>query len=231
MQKTVVIHQPDFASYLGFFHRFLQADLYIVLDHVQFVYGSRAWTHRDKIKTPTGDKWLTISIKKAPRDTAINEIELSRDTNWREKNIQLLDANYRSAPFYSEIQPALEQLYAMHCKSLLEFNMKSIEMIMDLLDVRIPWVLSSSLDPCGHKNNLLVDLLEKVDATHYLSGIGAKNYFDETPFRESGIEVVWQDFTHPTYPQLFGDFIPCLSSLDVLFNYGIQQSRQLLRGI
>jgi len=35
-KKTVVIHQPDFMPYLGFFHRLLQCDLYIALDHVQF---------------------------------------------------------------------------------------------------------------------------------------------------------------------------------------------------
>lgn len=57
MKNTVVIHQPDFLSYLGFFHRLLNADLYVVLDDVQFVSGtSRGWSNRDKIKTQNGEK-------------------------------------------------------------------------------------------------------------------------------------------------------------------------------
>lgn len=229
--KTVVIHQPDFCSYLGFFHRLLHADLYIALDHVQFVNGtSRAWTHRDKIKTPTGDKWLTLSVKKSPRDTPINEIELSADANWRNNNLRLLESNYARAPYYDEIMPKLVQLYSMSFENLVELNMSSIELLMDLLDVRIPWVLSSSLKPMGSKNELLVDVLQKVNATRYLSGVGAKAYFEPFPFEEAEIEVVWQEFNHPVYSQLHGKFIPYLSSIDLLFNCGIEKSREILRG-
>ena len=123
MTKTVVIHQPDFAPYLGFFDRFLQADLYIVLDHVQFVTGtSRSWTHRDKIKTPAGEKWLTLSTRKAPRDTPINQIELSDSIDWAKDNLNLLDANYRRAPFFDEIMPQLRSLYATPPLSLIHIS-------------------------------------------------------------------------------------------------------------
>ena len=47
-KKTTVIHQPDFFPYLGFFHRLVKADLFIIFDHVQFV--RRGWHNRDKIK-------------------------------------------------------------------------------------------------------------------------------------------------------------------------------------
>ncbi len=229
-KKVVVIHQPDFAPYLGFFHRFLHADFYIALDHVQYVNGSsRAWTHRDKIKTAQGEKWLTVSVKKAPRDTAINQIELSTDTDWRQDNLRLLEQNYRKAPCYNELMPEIERLYARPFHMLRDFNMASIEMLMDMLDVRIPWVWSSNLDPVGTKNELLVDLLQKVSATHYLSGVGARDYFQPEPFVKKGIEVIWQNFTQPVYTQQFGEFLPYLSVLDVLFNHGITASREILR--
>ena len=229
-KKTVVIHQPDFVPYLGFFHRFLQADFFIALDHVQFVNGSsRAWTHRDKIKTEQGEKWLTVSVNKAPRDTAINQIELSTETDWRQDNLRLLEQNYRKAPFYAALMPQIEHLYAAHHHTLRDFNMASIEMLMNMLDVHLPWVYSSSLNPEGAKNELLVDLLKKVSATQYLSGVGAKDYYEAKPFAEAGIEVVWQDFSHPVYSQQFGDFLPDLSALDLLFNHGIDDSRNILR--
>lgn len=230
-RKVVVIHQPDFAPYLGFFHRFMKADLYIALDHVQFVNGSsRAWTHRDKIKTAQGEKWLTVSVRKAPRDTAINQIELCADTGWRQDNLRLLEQNYRKTPCYNELMPEIERLYAQPFSMLRDFNMASIEMLMDMLDVRIPWVWSSSLDPVGTKNELLADLLQKVSATHYLSGVGARDYFDPIPFREANTEVLWQDFIHPVYPQLYGEFTPYLSSMDLLFNCGVEKSREILKG-
>jgi len=229
MNKTVVIHQPDFLPYLGFFHRFLHADLYIALDHVQFVKGSRAYTNRDKIKTSKGESWLTIDTKKAPRNTPINKINLSSDHNWRDKSLHILDVNYRDAPFYKEVLPEVEDLFSLSCDRLSEFNLRSIEILMNLLDTRIPWILSSSMQPEGKKNELLINLLKKINATHYLSGIGAKAYLDEELFHNVGIKVIWQGFTHPVYPQLFGEFIPNLTSLDILFNCGIKKSRLLLK--
>lgn len=228
-ENVVVIHQPDFAPYLGFFHRFLHADMYIALDHVQFVNSSRGWTHRDRIKTAQGDKWMTISVKKAPRDTAINKIELSTDTDWRQDNLSLLEQNYRKAPFYKELIPEVERLYGQPFELLRDFNMASIEMLMDILDVRVPWILSSSLDPSGTKNELLVNLLKKVSATHYISGMGARDYFEPEPFSQADIKVIWQDFQHPVYAQQFGDFSPYLSTFDLLFNHGVIASREILR--
>lgn len=229
MTKTVVIHQPDFLPHLGFFQRLLHADLYIALDHAQFVNGtSRSWTHRDKIKTPRGAQWLTVSVRKAPRETPINAIALS-NTDWRIQNLNLLRENYHQASFFDEIYPELQNLYAAPCTWLVEFTMASIEMLSRLLGISVPTVLSSSLRPAWHKNELLVELLRKVGATHYLSGLGARDYFDPAPFSAAGIEVIWQDFKHPVYPQLHGDFEPYLSSIDLLFNCGAAESLKLLR--
>lgn len=230
MSKTVVIHQPDFVPYLGFFHRFLAADLYIALDHVQFVNGtSRSWTHRDKIKTPQGERWLTLSTKKAGRDTPINQIELSDTVDWIGANLNQLEQNYRKAPYYGEVMPRVSALYERPSRTLSDFNLRSIEILMDMLDVRVPFVLSSTLDPHGQKNEMLIDLLQKVGATRYLSGTGARDYMALDLFRAAGIEVLWQEFIHPVYPQQFGEFVPYLSTLDALFNCGVQGARELLR--
>lgn len=228
MKKTVVIHQPDFIPYMGFFHRLLQADLFVILDNVQFVHSNRGWTHRDKIKTPQGWQWITISVKKTRRDTSINDIELSQDTDWKVKNLNLIQQNYRHTLYFAEIYPYLERLYAYECTRLLDFNLQSIALLMDLLGIEVPILLASTLGAEGKKSELIVDILRKASATHYLSGVGAKAYFPE-PFRATGIDVIWQDFSHPHYRQLHGEFIPNLSSIDLLFNCGIERSREILR--
>lgn len=227
--KRVVIHQPDFLSHLGFFHRFLEADLYVALDHVQFVNGtSRSWTHRDRIKTRNGAQWLSLSVRKAPRETPINQIELM-EGDWRKTNLALIRENYRQAAFFDEIFPEVEGLYATPFRKMVEMNTASIHMLCRLFDIEIPLVFSSSLDPQGRKNELLVDILGKVSATHYLSGVGARDYFEPEPFHAGGIQVRWQEFHHPVYPQLHGPFEPYLSSIDLLFNCGREGARRILR--
>jgi len=226
-KKTVVIHQPDFVPYLGFFHRFLHADLYIVLDHVQF--APRNWTHRDKIKTPKGEDWLTVSVKKAPRDTAINQAELATQTDWAADHLNLITQNYKHAPFFDEIMPHVHRLYAHLPPLLSEFTMRSIHMLLALLDINIPILYSGNMNPRGSRNALLIDLLKKNGATHYLCGSGSRDYLQMADFEAAGITVVWQAFNHPVYPQLYGEFIPFLSTLDALFNCGIKGTQKLLK--
>jgi hypothetical protein len=39
-------------------------------------------------------------------------------------------------------------------------------------------------------------------------------------FAQCGIEVHFQEYRHPVYPQLHGDFEPYMSVIDLLFNVG-----------
>ena len=230
MSRTAVIHQPDFLPHLGFFDRLLHADVLVLLDNAQYVDStSRSWTHRDKIKTPRGAQWISLSVKSAPRDTPICQIELAQEVDWRANNINLLRENYRKAPYFAEIFPEIEQLYAWPSTRLSDFNRASIELLLRLLDIRIEILTATHLAPCGKNNELLVDILKKIGADRYLSGPGARAYFRPEPFSEAGIEVLWQDFRHPVYFQLHGDFVPYLSSIDLLLNCGIDQSRKILR--
>jgi WbqC-like protein family len=230
MSRTAVIHQPDFLPHLGFFDRLLHADVLVLLDNAQYVDStSRSWTHRDKIKTPGGARWISLSVKSAPRDTAICDIELSQEVDWRTSHVNLLRENYRKSPYFAEIFPELEQLYGCRCTKLSDFNRASIELLLRLFDINIEMVAASSLSPQGKNNQLLVDILKKIGADRYLSGPGARAYFRPEPFAAAEIEVLWQDFRHPVYSQLHGDFIPYLSSIDLLLNCGIEQSRKILR--
>jgi len=228
MKKTVVIHQPDFIPYIGFFHRLLDCDLFVILDDVQFL--RRGWHHRDKIKTPQGEKWLTLGLIKSPQETKINEI-LLKDDGWKEKHLDFIKNNYKKSKFFHEVYPYIEKLYVNKIDKMIDFNMLSIKMLLELFEIEVEIVYSSKYEVTSKANNLLVDILEQVSASHYLSGTGAKNYFEKEPFEDKKIEVIWQDFKHPVYPQLHGEFVPYLSSIDMLFNCGIENSREILRNL
>lgn len=227
--EIVVVHQPDFMPYLGFFDRLNKADIYVIFDNVQYVRSSRGWTSRDKIKTRNGERWITVYTKKAPRDTAINQIEISYDSDWREEHLNLIRENYKNCPFYGEIMPYILRLYDFQCNYLMDFNLESIKMLMELFDIQIQLVKASELHPTGKNNTLIIDIMKKLGCRRYLSGVGARDYYVSEPYEQAGIEVMWQEFEHPVYPQQHGDFIPYLSSIDLLFNCGIQRSREILR--
>ena len=66
----------------------------------------------------------------------------------------------------------------------------------------------------------LVEICSKLDATCYISGISGKDYLNEELFSNSGIKLIYENFIHPTYRQLHGNFIDNLSIIDLLMNEG-----------
>ena len=228
--KIVVIHQPDFLPYLGFFHRLMLSDIYIVLDNVQFIRGgSNCWTNRDKIKTPAGEMWITIPYIKAPLGTNICDIKINNAIDWQDRNLTQTKNNYYSAAGFEEVFPYLQQLYARDYELLADLTFASIKMLIELFNIDIEIKFSSDLCPTGKSNERVIDLVKRVNCHRYLSGTGARSYFDSELYEKAGIEVIWQDFCHPIYPQINGKFIPYLSSIDLLLNCGIEKSRNLLR--
>ena len=84
----------------------------------------------------------------------------------------------------------------------------------------------------GVKADLLASLCNEVGATEYISVPGSKDYLDQsTAFEKLGLPVRYFDYQHPEYPQLFGDFIPYMSVIDMLFNCGEQSSYLIRSGI
>lgn len=228
--KIVVIHQPDFMPYLGFFQRLITADIYIVLDNVQYVRGSRTQTSRDKIKTLNGEKWINVGIEKARYKSRINEIRLSQCSEWRERSLNLIKENYRKTDFFHEIFPFIQTLYEFKSDMMVDFNMAAIKMLIELFGIEnIEIEYASKLRADGNSNELIINLVKAVKCKRYLSGIGARDYYVPELYEQAGIEVIWQNFKHPVYPQQFGEFIPYLSSIDLLFNCGIEKSREILR--
>ncbi len=210
----VTIHQPDFLPWLGFFERWKGSDLFIVLDDVQFI--RRGWQHRDKIKTVQGVKWLTVPVKKSGRYfQLVNEVELDQQSD--KHPLPLVKAAYSKSPCFTQIFPCLEAAFERCPSLLIDLNMDLLTRCAQALHITTPLCLASELGAGLLKGTeRLLYLAQSVGADTYITGLGSKGYLDESLFRHASIRVVWQNYSHPVYKQLYGCFEPMLSVLDAL---------------
>lgn len=215
---TICIHQPDFVPYLGFFQRLLMSQHFIVLDDVKFIRDG--WQHRDRIKSRHGSTWLTLTVSKGSHHQHICEVELSETKKWIESNLNLLRECYSKATHFSEIFPQVEAIYHAGHSRMIEFNCALLDLAMGYFDIAIPISRSSEYDINVSRSARLLALVQAKQGDTYLTGTGSRDYLDMEMFQAAGVQVIWQDFKHPVYPQLHGDFEPMLSCLDVLFNCG-----------
>jgi len=223
--RTVCIHQPDFIPYLGFYHRLLLTDHFVLLDDVQFL--RRGWHHRDKIKRKNGPVWLTLSVSKGPYEQKINEVNLSKEIKWIDGNLNLIKENYRQARYFDGIFPRVEQIYKANHEKLIDFNIAFMDFSLEMFDMDIEISRASDSNILSTSSDRLLELVKLNDGDCYLSGSGAKAYLDESLFAKQSIDVIWQNFSHPKYPQLHGEFEPMLSCLDLFFNCGADSARIL----
>lgn len=222
----VVVHQPDFAPWLGFFDRLLDADVFIILDDVQFIHDG--WHHRDKIKTPRGPKWLTLPIDRDDKFKPIREVRLADGIySWKHRAFNLLAENYREAAHFGAVYPRIRALFEKPFARLIEINLAFLDFAYEMLDLRPRVRFASALGVTAARSQRPVDLVRAVGGTRYLTGIGSLDYLDFDLFQAHGIEVEVQKFAHPVYPQLHGDFVPELSCLDLFLNCGPDSTRML----
>jgi hypothetical protein len=222
----VAIHQPQFMPWLGFFDKMDRADAFVVLDNVQF--KKNEWQNRNRIRTAQGTMWLTVPVSFSFPDR-IGEVLVSNQTNWRHKHLQALRTNYSRAAAWEHLAAALEGLYASDYTALTAVNQVSMDWLCSQLDVSTQRLLASDLpDLSEQPTQRLVDICQHLGADTYLAGAGGRGYMDMDCFERAGIHVIFQEYGHPVYTQLFGEFVSHLSALDLVLNCG-DRSPAILR--
>ena len=222
----VAVHQPQYLPWLGYFDKINRADAFCYLDNVQ--YKKNEWQNRNRIKTSQGWQWITVPVLyRFPQK--IDEVKINNAVNWRRKHLQALITNYKKAPFFHEYIEFFEKLYSRDWEFLSELNIYLIENICKMLNLRQrPTVLASNLSLAEDPTDRLIDICKSLGGDTYLSGQDGIKYMNLECFTESGVKVVVQDFKHPVYPQLFGDFQSHLSIVDLLFCCGPESMKKIV---
>ena len=226
----VAIHQPNFLPWLGFFDKIARADVFVLLDSVQFPKKGGTWTNRVRILVNGTPTWLTVPIDRAYHGTrTIREMRLRDDDGrWRETALKTLRNAYGRARFFETIQPELELLLLDATAELAVYNERAIRRLCELLGLDTRLVRSSELAAEGGGTELLVALVRAVSGDAYLAGGGAEGYQEDELFAAAGIELRSQAFAPPAYPQGSHQHVAGLSSVDALMRLGPHATRVML---
>jgi WbqC-like protein len=215
----VVVLQPSYLPWLGYFDQLHRSDVFVLYDDVQ--YDKHGWRNRNRIKTPAGAQWLTVPVLTHGQGRPANRaVRLDAREPWGRKHLAALRVNYAKAPAFDEVLGALAPVLEASWTHLLDVDRAVLEVLCGVLGLRREIRLSSELGVPGTRTERLVAICETLGATVYLSGDAAATYLDEGLFRARGIEVEYHRYRHPVYRQLHGPFVPYLSVVDLLMNHG-----------
>ncbi len=228
----IAVHQPHFLPWLGYLDRMRQADLFVVLDHVQF--ERRNYQNRTRILLDGKAQWITVPVEQHSQQERIVDKRVDNpppeETRWWGANLcRTLKHAYRNAPFYADYGAELCRILEARWERLADIDQATLDLLRDAFDIRTPLATTSQLGVPGVKSELILNLCLAAGADTYLAGLGgSRHYLDREAFAAAGVEIAWQQFEHPRYRQGGdADFIPGLSAVDLLFSEG-PRSRALL---
>ncbi len=226
-RRRIAIMQPGYLPWLGFFELMYHCDLFVFLDDVQ--YTKRDWRNRNRIRTCNGWQWLTVPVfNRNKRGQQIRDVQINNHGNWQKQHFKALQIHYSKSRFSSLLLPEFKNIYSKQWDKLLDLNVELILLLAETLLIKTPWVFSSELNIKSKKSERILEICKLLNADELYDSKAASDFLDLSLFEKEEISVKFQDFEHPVYNQVYKPFIPYMSVIDLLFNYGEEGLRIIL---
>lgn len=224
----IAIHQPHYFPWIGYFDKMAKSDSFVLLDEVQFEKGSPM--NRNRVIDSNGSiKYITISVETENfLNIPYRSLQTKNNREWKTRQINALENYYKKARFKTEAMGIIKSFFDNDYKSVCEWTINSIYLIKELLEIPTHIIHQSQIeyDRSSKKSDLILSICEALNVDTYLSGRGASvNYLNRNMYKENGIDILFQNFEHPSYIQCNSQvFISGVSIIDCLFNCGIEET-------
>lgn len=232
--RVVAIHQPNFFPWLGYFDKLARADTFVFLDHVQFPKTGGTWTNRVRLLVNGKATWFTAPVDRAFHGVRpISQTVFARSIDWRSTLLTTLRTAYGKAPFLGEAIALLEPLIRNPTRRVADFNIAAVTGIAGAIGIDTQKLCrSTDLAALGTATEMLISVTRNIGGTTYLCGGGAQGYQEDGVFAAADVNLVYQYYRHPVYPQRGSpEFVPGLSVIDALANLGVAGTRRLVLNI
>lgn len=212
----ISIHQPEHMPWMGFFDKMSKVDDFIILDNVQF--RKNYFQNRNRIKALNGKSdWLTVPVQKSSLSTEIRNIKLLEKNNWRINYLNKVKASYFRSRNFDYFFPQLSEIISCPNNNLIDLNLQIINWIKKILNINTRLILSSVIINKQPEQDVLIQIINALNAKTYLSGPFGRNYLDFKLYHSHKIKVVFHSYENPSY--MCADDGENLSSLHYLFEY------------
>ena len=226
---VVSVLQPSYLPWLGYFDLIDRSDVFVFYDDVQ--YDKNGWRNRNRINTAQGVRWLTVPVLRAGSfGQKLSHVLIDDRVPWAGKHLATLTQSYAKAPFRDTCLPTVADVISRRWSRLIDLDMELIHVVCRTLDMTAEFHLASELGISGDRSGRLLSICQAFGASTYLSTNAGQNYLDVDHFRTAGVEVQWQDYRHPEYPQHRGGFEDHLSVVDLLFEAGPESAAVIRSG-
>ena len=224
----VTIHQPEHLPWLGLYNKIAKCEKFVILDSVQ--YEKNYFQSRNRILGSNGVQWIGIPVyTKGHMGGDIAHTEIAQTPPWKEKYLRTIQQSYGKYDYFPDVFPLIEEAIGLETEYFCDINIAMICAFCSALDIHPEVIRSSTLGAEGLKSELILDICKRTEADLYIAGPSGRDYLDIASFDAAGIQVKYNDFVHPQYPQRRAkEFISHLSGIDLFMNVGFREAKRII---
>lgn len=208
-------HQSAYNPWLGFIHKILLSDTFVVMDDVQFEKNS--FINRNKILQNSNEVMLTIPVEtKGYKEKTIKDMKISNHI-WRAKHLRSIEQSYKRAPYFEKVFEELKIVYEIQSDFLIDYTNAYLEFLISYMQIETQIIYASSLDIKAKKLDYVIEMCHKTGAQRFIFGNLGKEYAEEEILTKNGITPYFQSYNHPVYTQGSNSFHQYMGIIDLLF--------------
>jgi hypothetical protein len=212
----IALRAPEYLPALDVMALYARADTVVLADQLQYSRQSRQ--NRTRIRNPEGTQWLTIPVAGGQFGLPVREVRIDNRDAWAGRHLRAVRFNYQTAPYFDFYYDGLCDLLRRPWTFLGDLTSESIVLLCGWMAIQSKRVIASSVS---------ADFQSPSVAASSLNGRILALPDTGKIDRERGQNVEIVAFEEATRHQNFPGFVPGMSALDVVMNYGPSAARFL----
>lgn len=219
--RMIAIQPPVYFPPLAYTALLHQVDHFVLAD--TFRYRCQSFQNRSKLRNAQGAHWITIPLFGRPEGARLQSVEIETSGRWREKHWRSFLYDYRTTMYFEYYKEKFQPFFEAEWTHLADCTCRSVELQAELFGLDTSLTRVSTLE--GDALSSVEGVVQAFEADTLVVPSSSKHPSDV------GVQVKSFEYEHPTYHQNFEGFVPEMTGMDLLFNYGREAPRVLENGI
>lgn len=210
--------QPYLFPYIGYFQMVKSVDIFVFYDDVNFI--KKGWINRNRILVNNQEFLFTVPLNKISQNNTIKETNINLEIfeSWKEIFYKTIEYNYKKAPNFKNVDQLIKTILNINCNSISELAIETVIEVSKYLSINTKFIIASEKynNKDFQRQNRLIDICKKENATHYINALGGQELYDKESFKKQDVELSFIKSLPIKYNQFNNEFVPWLSIIDVL---------------
>lgn len=184
--STICVMQPYLYPYPLYYRMAVACDIFVVLDDVN--YRTNSFINRNRIGTPEKPTWFRRAVVAASSFRLINEHHYLA---YNEKIWVTLAQLYSRSDHLQQVTDLLQSNARLSDTTVSNVNSHSIASVLEWIDIKRDFVLSSSLDYDSGARGVerVLAICETLQAQCYVNLPGGRALYSREVFSQRGIDL------------------------------------------